>query len=100
MQEALRRIALYLTGFDLRTFIDDQRTIDAVALNFLVVGECARRLSAEARLNPAGPWQKMAALRHRIAHGYASVEPVVLWGIATRDAPDLSARIKGMFGEA
>ena len=99
MAEALRRIALYVTGFDLRTFVDDQRTIDAVAMSFLVVGECARRLSAEARLNPAGPWQKMAALRHRIAHGYASVEPVVLWGIATGDAPALRTKIAAMIGE-
>lgn len=98
MLQVLDRIALYIRGVDLRTFTDDQRTIDAVALNFLVVGECARRRSAQASLVPAGPWPEMAALRRRIAHGYAGVEPTVLWGVATYDAADLRPRIAALLG--
>ena len=98
MLEALDRIGLYMSGYDLARFLDDQRTIDAVALNFVVIGECARRLSAEAKLTPAGPWKRMAALRHRIAHGYASVNRAVLWGIAVRDAADLRPKIAALLG--
>lgn len=96
MREALRRVALYTSGFTLDSFLDDLRTIDAVALNLLVIGECARRLPADLKLRSAQPWAKMVALRHRIAHGYTSVDPRVLWRVAQDNLPELARELDAL----
>jgi uncharacterized protein with HEPN domain len=93
IRDAIARIVRYTAGFDERQFLDDQRTIDAVALNLLVIGECSRRLSEPFKLKTTAPWAQIIALRHRIAHGYASVNPVLLWKIATQGVTDLTDEI-------
>lgn len=96
MREALRRIALYIAGYDEDAFLQDQRTIDAVALNILVVGECANRLTAEGKIALPAPWERIVAFRHRIAHGYASVSVFALWDVAIGGAPALAAQIDAL----
>ena len=96
MREALRRVALYTSGFTLDSFLDDLRTIDAVALNLLVIGECARRLPTSLKLRSTQPWAKMVALRHRIAHGYTSVDPRVLWRVAHDNLPELARELDAL----
>lgn len=94
--EALPRVALYTDGSDEDRFLEDQRTIDAVALNILVVGECARQLSEGTKIALPAPWPDIVALRHRIAHGYASVQPLVLWKIAVEYGPRLARQIEAL----
>ena len=90
MREALRRITLYTGGLTPDVFLEHQMTIDAVALNLLVIGECANRLPMEMRVRSTLPWVKIIALRHRIAHGYTSVDPGILWGIVEDNLPELT----------
>ena len=90
MREAIRRIRLYTTGLTAETFLETQMTIDAVALNLLVIGECANRLPPSVKLRSTQPWTKMVALRHRIAHGYTSVDPDILWNVAQDNLPELA----------
>ena len=65
--------------------LETQMTIDAVALNLLVIGECANRPPPAMTLRSTPPWSKMVALRHRIAHGCTSVDPDVR-GMSPRTA--------------
>ena len=96
MREAIRRIELYTSTFTLDGFLDDLRTIDAVALNLLVIGECANRMSPAIKLRSTLPWTKMVALRHRIAHGYTSVDPRVLWRVAKDNLPELARELDAL----
>ena len=96
MREAIRRVALYTAGFTPDGFLEDLRTIDAVALNLLVIGECANRLPAPLKLRSTQPWSKMIALRHRIAHGYTSVDPDVLWDVAQDNLPELARELDAL----
>lgn len=93
MLDALSRIGLYLTGYDEAAFLDDQLCCDAVALNLLVTGECARRLSQGVKLDLSAPWPQIIALRHRIAHGYGSLDPRRLWDTANDHAPVLRRQV-------
>lgn len=44
MLEAAKKIRSYTSGFTFETFIDDDRTIDAVIRNFEIIGEAANRV--------------------------------------------------------
>ena len=96
MREAIRRIHLYTTGLTAETFLETQMTIDAVALNLLVIGECANRLSPAVKLRSTQPWTQMVALRHRIAHGYTSVDPNILWNVAQDNLPELAHELDAL----
>ncbi|QLQ13672.1 MAG: DUF86 domain-containing protein [Brevundimonas sp.] len=43
--------------------------------------------------DPEIAWQKIANLRHLIAHEYRRVDHLELWNIAIRDAPDLARQL-------
>ena len=94
MLEALARIGFYLQAYDEAPFLDDQMCCDAVALNLLVTGECARRLSEAVKLDLPAPWPQIIALRHRIAHGYSSLVPKRLWDTAHDHAPVLHRQVE------
>lgn len=92
--EAMGRIRNYLDGFDEDRFCDDARTMDAVALNLLVIGECSIHLSDAFKAQVRAPWPRVAGLRHRIAHGYQSLSPTRLWETASLSAPELERVIR------
>ncbi len=98
MIEALDRIAVYIAGFDVDRFENDQRTVDAVALNLLVTGEMSLRLSPELKAQSDAPWPKIAGLRHHIAHGYFSLSARRLWETASLSAPELRALVRRWSG--
>lgn len=93
MLDALSRIARYIGGREEVEILDDQMTLDAVALNLLVTGECGRRLSPEMRVDLPAPWPQIIALRHRIAHGYGSLDPLRLLDTAVEHAPRLRKQV-------
>lgn len=93
MFEAMGRIRAYTEGFDEDRFCAESRTVDAVALNLLVIGECSIRLSEDLKTTVPAPWPRIAGLRHHIAHGYQSLSPSRLWQTATQSAPELERLI-------
>ena len=89
MLQAVDRIAHYVEGYDVDRFFRDQRTIDAVAMNLLVIGECASQLSDDLKAKIGAPWPRTIGMRHRSAHGYTSVRHDILWNTANERAPEL-----------
>jgi uncharacterized protein with HEPN domain len=43
------KILHYTNGFTFQTFINDERTIDAVIRNFEIIGEASKRIPKELR---------------------------------------------------
>lgn len=84
MIEAARNIAHDTAGFDLEMFKRISTHRDAVAMNLIVLGEGAARLSLELKQQaPDVPWGDMAGVRNRLAHGYARTDPGVIFDAAT-----------------
>lgn len=96
MAEAAQRVEGYIAAGQ-ADFLEQSLTYDAVCMNLLWFGECARLLppAIKARL-PMTPWPDIINLRHRIAHGYDELKPVLLWRIATHDLPTLAEQIAGL----
>lgn len=76
--EAIERIDRYLADTDEVTFLNDQKTQDAVVRNFEIIGEAAHNIesyhAAFAAAHPDIPWSVIYAMRNRVAHGYFKVD--------------------------
>jgi len=94
LRRALETVAVQIEAVDLQTFLADLYIADAVALQLMVVGDRANKLSPEFRAGlPSIEWGKIISLRHLIAHEYDRVDRARIWDIATSYAPELYKRL-------
>ncbi|MBU6372900.1 MAG: DUF86 domain-containing protein [Alphaproteobacteria bacterium] len=88
--DAIDRILTYTAGLDERAFVASGKDVDAAAMNLLVIGEAVRRIDPNVLAREPGiAWPAIVALRNRIAHGYASLQPAVIWSILEKELPSL-----------
>lgn len=96
--EAIERIDQYLTDTDEVSFLNDQKTQDAVIRNFEVIGEAAHNIErhhpAFASAHAEVPWAVIYAMRNRVAHGYFKVDLEMVWKTIHTDLPQLHGQIK------
>ena len=89
---AARLVAKFAAGKEKAAFLDDELTQSAVLHQILILGEAAKRLSADFRaLHPDVPWSDMAGMRDKLIHEYEAVDVEEVWSTATRDIPELLA---------
>jgi uncharacterized protein with HEPN domain len=93
MLDAAQCAVSYVEGFSKADFLDDRRTREAVALNLMVIGELATRLSKSfgefASANPSLQLREMQGMRNRIAHGYVKINMVTVWETVETSLPEL-----------
>ncbi|MDR0675710.1 MAG: DUF86 domain-containing protein, partial [Elusimicrobiota bacterium] len=63
----------------------------SIAFSIAQIGELANHLSEEFvnKTKDNMPWNKIIRMRHKLIHGYATVELPVLWTTALLDIPKL-----------
>ena len=95
--DAAGRVQTYIDADGHEGFMRQDLVYDAVCMNLLRVGECARFLGddVKARL-PNIPWPDIVSLRNRVAHSYETLKPDVLWLIASVSLPELSDALRGL----
>ncbi|MEO7540008.1 MAG: HepT-like ribonuclease domain-containing protein [Pyrinomonadaceae bacterium] len=72
-------------------FAADDKTIDAVARNFEIIGEAANRLSDEFKSgHPEIDWDRIRGFRNRIVHDYFGIDLAIVWNIAQNFLPKLA----------
>lgn len=74
-----------------RQDLADDRLLE-LALTKLVetIGEAASRVPAGTRAEaPAIPWPEIVTMRHRLVHGYDTVDLDMLWATVNEDLPAL-----------
>lgn len=88
--EAIHKIQRYTSGMTTESFFTESQTIEAVAYNFIVMGEAARHIPPEVEARyPEVPWLLMRDMRNFLAHEYPRVKPEVIWDTIVRDLPPL-----------
>jgi uncharacterized protein with HEPN domain len=94
IQEAIEKISAYTKDCgELR--LADQKTRDAVILNFEVIGEAAKHLSADVRnLRPDIPWRQIGAMRDRLVHEYFNVDLELVGQVITNELPALLTAVE------
>jgi uncharacterized protein with HEPN domain len=88
--DAIAEIQKFTRGMDYETFKDDDKSIRAVEMNFIIIGEAANQIPEEVEEKyPAIPWSLMRAMRNRIVHVYFKVDGKLMWDTVQIDLPPL-----------
>ena len=66
---AIKAIESYAKGMEFEDFASDQKTVDAVIRNLVIIGEAATNVPEEIILDhPSIPWQEMKGIRNIVVH--------------------------------
>lgn len=88
--DAIAEIHAFTHNMDFEKFQGDARTIRAVEMNLIIIGEAAGEIPEEViEANPTIPWHLMRAMRNRLAHVYFSVDERLLWETVRDQLPEL-----------
>lgn len=90
MIAAVDKILSYTAGMDKAAFAADERTIDAVVRNLIVIGEAAGHVPEDVvAASPQIPWARMRGMRNLAVHEYFGIDVNVLWDTVTVNVPSL-----------
>ncbi|MHC1782280.1 MAG: DUF86 domain-containing protein [Anaerolineaceae bacterium] len=74
-------------------FMGDNKTISAVELKFIIIGEAASAIPEDIQEKfPHIEWHLMKAIRNRLVHMYFSITPEILWNTINQE-PSARSRI-------
>jgi len=97
---ALDRIDSYTRGMNSETFAADEKTVNAVIYNFLVIGEAVKLLPPVVTGNsPEVPWRQIAAMRDKLTYAYFSIDYELVWKTVTIVLPLFRAMIQKILEE-
>lgn len=89
--DAIAEIQNFTRGMDYETFRKDDKTVRAVEMNFIIIGESANQIPEEIQEKyPAVPWNLMRAMRNRIVHVYFQIDEKLMWDTIQNDLPPLT----------
>jgi uncharacterized protein with HEPN domain len=82
--QAADEIAAFAAGRMPDDLENDAQLRNAILFSLTVIGEAANSLPADFHARrPEVRWRDIILMRNRIVHGYFSLDPVVIWQIAT-----------------
>jgi len=89
------KVRRYASGMDQSRFLADDKTYDAVVRNLELIGEAAKHIPEDVRLQmPAIEWRKVAGMRDWLAHGYFGIDPDILWDVVQRKVVELEQAVQ------
>ena len=95
--DAIAEIDAFTRGLDFERFRRDQRTIRAVEMNFVIIGEAAASIPDEVEERHSDvPWQLMRGMRNRLVHAYFAVDEQIMWDTLQTDLPDLVTKLESL----
>ncbi len=90
MLTAARAVEGFVSGRSSDEYLADLMLRSAVERQIEIIGEAARRVSAEFQSEHAQiPWRPIQAQRHVLAHDYGEIKHDRIWRVATIHVPDL-----------
>lgn len=90
-----QKIQRYTAGMSFEEFTLDEKTADAVARNFEIIGEAANRLADELKTQYSDiAWDRIRGFRNRIVHDYFGIDYSIVWKIIHDYLPQLIADIQ------
>jgi len=93
--DAIAEIQDFTRDMDFDTFKVDDKSIRAVEMNFIIIGEAANQIPDEVEEKyPSIPWTLMRAMRNRIVHVYFNVDEKLMWDTVQNDLPPLVTELE------
>jgi uncharacterized protein with HEPN domain len=88
--DAIAEIQKFTSGMNYEIFKEDDKSIRAVEMNFIIIGEAANQIPEEIEEKYTTiPWSLMRAMRNRIVHVYFKVDEKLMWDTVQNDLPPL-----------
>ena len=92
--ESIGKIQDYVESKTFDDFLNDERTRDAVARHFTIIGEATKRIELDFRkMHTQIEWKKMAGMRDVLVHDYDEVDSEKLWQIIQEIIPSLKIQL-------
>jgi uncharacterized protein with HEPN domain len=90
MLESISAIQEYTAHLSEKEFVAQRLVQDAVIRRIEILGEATNQLPGEWKsAHPLVPWHIITSMRHRLIHGYFSVDLGLVWGTIHQDLPPL-----------
>lgn len=97
MLEAVERILRYTAGMTCDQLQADAKTLDAVIMNFTVLGEAASGVPDEIQSRwPDIPWRVIKDMRNVITHQCFKISPEILWETIQAQLPPLAEQLRDL----
>jgi uncharacterized protein with HEPN domain len=101
MQEAVEKILRFTRGIDESAFRTDEKLVDAVVWNLVVLGEAAKFIpEIVVQAYPQVPWPQIRGIRNRIVHGYDQINLTIIWNVVDVELPPLVPDLERIMNEA
>lgn len=82
---------------DRESFLNDEKTVDAVVRNLEIIGEAANRLPDDFKIQHTDiEWRRIIGLRNRIVHRYFGIDLDIIWEILKNELPAFKEKISGL----
>jgi uncharacterized protein with HEPN domain len=93
--DAIAEIQKFTRGMSYEDFREDDKSVRAVEMNFIIIGEAANQIPEEVEEQYTTiPWNLMRAMRNRIVHVYFRVDEKLMWDTIQNDLPPLIPELK------
>jgi uncharacterized protein with HEPN domain len=97
MLEFISKLEKYTKNITFEQFLEDDLLQDAVLRNLTVMGEAAKHIPEELRLNnPSIKWRQIIGLRNILIHAYPNIDEELVWNIVKNDLSGLKESLKNM----
>ena len=87
------RICEFVEGMDNAAFLY-RKTQSAVIMQFAIIGELAKRISAPVKASISVPWKEIAGFRDRAIHDYFQIDLQVAWDTIKIDLDPLAKAVR------
>mgnify|MGYP006295678571 CR=1 FL=1 len=95
MLAAARKIERYTEGLTFEDFVQDEKTIDAVIRQLIIIGEAASHIPQDILSRyPDMPWAEIRGMRNVIVHEYFGVNIRIVWETVKGNLPELRSRLE------
>jgi len=85
---AARKVLQFAAGYDLESFLADEKVQNAVMRQIQILGEAAWKISSELKEAHAEiPWPGIIGMRHRLVHDYFAILADKVWIVVETDIP-------------
>ena len=93
--DAIAEIQAFTQSMSFEQFQNDPKTIKAVALDFVVIGEAAGHIPEDVvDAHSEIAWSFMRGMRNRLVHDYFGMDPEIIWDTVKNDLPPLVEPLK------
>jgi uncharacterized protein with HEPN domain len=97
---SIDKIKKYTFSLNYDEFVEDEKTLDAVTHNLMIIGEATKKIPSEIRVKYSQiEWQKISGLRDFIAHVYFSINTEIVWNIVQTKLDELKTCVQEILNQ-